>query len=73
VPEEKITSYVFYDRSEKKALLGSENADIAKPWLYKIFTSYENYNSTLKHELAHIFSAEFGKGLLKVADDLILL
>jgi hypothetical protein len=69
VPKEKITSYVFYDRSEKKALLGSENADVAKPWLYKIFTSYENYNSTLKHELAHIFSAEFGKGLLKIADD----
>jgi hypothetical protein len=68
VPDEKITSYVFYDRAEKKALLGSENADIAKPWLYKIFTSYENYNSTLKHELAHIFTAEFGKGLLKVAD-----
>jgi hypothetical protein len=68
-PDEKIISYVFYDRSEKKALLGSENADIAKPWLYQIFTSYENYNSSLKHELAHIFTADFGKGLLRVADD----
>jgi hypothetical protein len=65
---EKITSFVFYDRAEKKQLMGSENADVAKPWLYQLFTSYENYNSTLKHELAHIFTAEFGKGLLKVAD-----
>jgi hypothetical protein len=66
---EKISSYVFYDRREKKKLLGSENADLAKPWLGQVFTSYENYNSSLKHELAHVFAAQFGKGLLHIADN----
>jgi hypothetical protein len=66
-PSQKLTSYVFYDRLEKKALMGSENADVAKPWLYQIFTTYET--SSLKHELAHLFTAEFGKGMLKVADN----
>lgn len=69
LPSERITSFVFYDRNEKKQLFGSENADVAKPWLYQVFTSYENYNSSLKHEIAHIFTAEFGKGPLKVADN----
>ncbi len=69
-PGKRIVSFIFNDRSEKKLLFGSENADVAKPWLYQVYVSYDNYNTTLKHELAHIFSGEFGKGLLKLADNL---
>lgn len=68
-PKEKIRSFIFDSRKDKKELIGSANADIAKPWLYQIYTAAENYNETLKHEIAHCFSAEFGKGLFKLADN----
>jgi hypothetical protein len=67
-PEEKIESFIFKDRNQKKELFGSANADVAKPWQYSIFTTYDNYNETLKHEIAHCFSAEFGEGPFKIAD-----
>ena len=67
-PQEKIRSFIFKDRFEKKELFGSANADVAKTWLYCIFTTYDNYNASLKHEIAHCFSSEFGAGPLKVAD-----
>src|SRR5690606_12841719 len=35
---------------------------------YSIYTTYDNYNTTSKHEIAHCFSAEFGEGPFKVAD-----
>lgn len=63
----KITSYIFNNRNQKKKYFGSEKADVAKPWLNEIYISKESWNETLKHELAHIFSAEFGEGIFKVA------
>jgi hypothetical protein len=68
-PKEKIKSFIFESRKDKKELIGSANADIAKPWLYHIYMSAENYDETLKHEIAHCFCAEFGKGLFKLADN----
>ncbi|MDO8550259.1 MAG: hypothetical protein Q7S39_08940, partial [Ignavibacteria bacterium] len=68
VPGKKIQSFIFNDRQQKKILFGSANADVAKPWLYSTFTTYDNYNSSLRHEIAHCFSAEFGEGPLKIAD-----
>jgi len=67
-PKEKIQSFIFKDRQQKKELFGSANADVAKTWMYSIFTTYDNYNTSLKHEIAHCFSAEFGEGPLKIAD-----
>ena len=66
----KIHSFIFYDNNQKKELFGSRNADVAKPWLYQIYISYENWEHTLKHELAHCFSAKFGAGFLKLASGL---
>jgi hypothetical protein len=66
-PKDKITSYVFSSSDKKGILLGSENADIAKPWLSQIYITSENYDITLKHELAHIFSGIFADGIFKVA------
>ncbi len=65
---EKPLSYIFKNREEKRVLFGAGNADVAKPWLYQIYLSDESVETTLKHELAHIFSAEFGKYYFKVAD-----
>lgn len=66
-PVKKIESFVFTDRSQKKRLFGVSAADVAKPWLYQIYISQENYERTLRHEIAHCFSAEFGSGLFKLA------
>lgn len=66
-PDKKVTSYLFLNRSDKSKMFGAENADIAKPWLNQIYTEAGNYNTTLKHEISHAFSAKIGTGLFKVA------
>jgi hypothetical protein len=68
--DKKIHSFIFYEDVQKKELFGSRNADVAKPWIYQIYISYENWERTLKHELAHCFSAKFGAGFLKLASGL---
>ncbi|MCB9209668.1 MAG: hypothetical protein H6609_09835 [Ignavibacteriales bacterium] len=62
----KIQSIIFESGAQKKRLFGSANADVAKPWLNQIYLNYDNYKSSLKHEIAHIFSANFSSGLFKV-------
>ncbi len=69
-PKHKIISYVFYSNEKKGMLFGSANADVAKPWLNQIYISSESYGQTLKHELAHVFTAGFGTGIFKVAEGL---
>jgi len=68
--DEKIHSFIFYDNDQKKDLFGSRNADVAKPWLNQVYISMGNWEHTLKHELAHCFSAKFGTGFLKLASGL---
>lgn len=66
---DKITSIVFESGAQKKKLFGSENADVAKTWLGQIYLNYRNYDRTVKHEISHIFSAEFASGLFKIPSD----
>ncbi len=63
---EKITSIVFESGAQKKRLFGSQNADVAKPWLNQIYTNFDNYENSLKHELLHIFSKKYGKGVFNL-------
>ena len=63
----RINSYIFYDDAQKKELIGSANADIAKPWLRCTFTSLSDYGETLRHEIAHCFTSKFGRGIFKIA------
>ncbi len=65
-PSKKIASFIFNDKNQKRELFGAGNADVAKPWLYQIYVDINGYESTLKHELVHVFSAEIGKGILKL-------
>lgn len=67
-PREKITAYIFSNRMDKKEIFGAGNADVAKPWLGQIYLSRESLHRTLKHEISHIFTAEFGRYIFKVAD-----
>jgi predicted negative regulator of RcsB-dependent stress response len=66
-PHRKITSFIFKNNRQKGKLFGSENADVAKPWLYQIYITAGSYDISLKHEIAHIFSASFGIGPFKLA------
>ncbi len=68
-PKEKYVSFIFRDDIQKKKYFGSENADVAKPWLREVFTIADNYNSSLRHEIAHCFAGEFGWGIFDVADN----
>ncbi len=63
----KINSYLFRDNEQKKKLFGTAAADVAKPWLNCAFITYSDFDATLKHELAHCYSSQFGSGILKVA------
>lgn len=66
-PSTKINSYLFFNSDQKKSLFGSGAADIAKPWLNSIYISLDSWESTLKHEIAHCFTANFGTGIFKLA------
>ncbi len=68
-PSEKIISLIFNDREQKKRLFGTANADIAKPWIPEIYTTADNYDKTLKHEIAHCFAGVFGSRIFKIADN----
>lgn len=65
--DKKITVYLFNTAEAKKKLFGSGNADVAKPWLNEIYISRQNWESTLRHELAHCFTAQFGSTIFKIA------
>ena len=67
-PKRVLESIIFRDSGSKKRRLGVENADVAKPWLGVAFTTRGNLEQSLKHELAHLFTAEFGWGPFKVAN-----
>ncbi|MBE0571949.1 MAG: hypothetical protein IH618_10430 [Ignavibacteriaceae bacterium] len=63
----KINSYIFFNSEQKKNLFGSGAADVAKPWLNSIYVSLDSWESTLKHEIAHCFTSNFGTGIFKLA------
>ena len=67
--KQRIDSYIFAGKDPKRELLGSGNADIAKPWLNEIFLNFSNYEGTLKHELTHVMDAKFAKNIFKVAEN----
>ena len=66
-PSKKINVYLFNNRKQKKEIFGAGNADVAKPWQYAVYISADSWERTLKHELVHIFTAEFGVGIFRVS------
>jgi len=65
-----ITSYIFNDKNQMRNLFGAGNADVSKPWMNMVFLNYTNYESTLKHEIAHTVAAKFGVTPFRVADNI---
>ncbi len=66
-PPGKITSFIFADTRQKYRLTGAGNADLAKPWLHQVYVVAGDYETSLKHELAHVFTADFGQSLFKLS------
>ncbi len=66
-PVRHLQSVIFSSSATKKKYLGIENADAAKPWLGQAYTTRYNLERSLKHELAHLFTSEFGWSIFKIA------
>lgn len=69
-PKEKIRSYIFLDASQKGRLLGSAAADFAMIWKKLICIDFGNYDATLKHEIAHCISGDFGSTPFRISGGL---
>ncbi|MCX7875392.1 MAG: tetratricopeptide repeat protein [Melioribacteraceae bacterium] len=68
--ENIITSYIFKNSIQKRLLFGSQNADVAKPWLNEIYITKNSIYETLKHEIAHVVASNFGTSIFKVAKNI---
>lgn len=67
-PPQPITVYLFASAEQKKALVGAGTTLYAKPWKRQIFVQIEPFPShRLRHEMAHVFAAEFGDPVFGVA------
>ncbi len=64
-----INSFLYSDDKQKAELFGSAAADVSKPWQRSVFIERNTSVSTIKHELAHAVSANFGVGFTKLAAD----
>lgn len=63
----KIHSYLYATNSQKRRLMGADKVQIAKPWLGEIHLTKPDYGAeVVKHELAHIFAANFASGPLRI-------
>lgn len=80
-PERRMVINVFRTASEMRRLTGTGPTNVAKPWLGATFIVYEPPpHPVLKHEMAHLFSARWGRGPFRtpgailgiLADPLIL-
>ena len=62
-----IRVFVYRNVSQKKALMGAYRTQIARPWQNEIHIHGTNIpHSVLRHELAHIFAADFAQGAFRV-------
>lgn len=73
-PDEKIVSYIYPNAERKGELMGARRTRVAKLWLGEIHITYDGYGDpVLAHELAHVFTAPFGRGPLDLSTRLGLL
>lgn len=63
----RIESFVYPNRAVQQALLGSRRTLVARPWTHQMHIRWGGTGETvLAHELAHLFSAPFGRGPLRL-------
>lgn len=65
---QRITVWLFSSVEEKARLFGAGRTYVAKPWRGEIYIHETGYpHPTIRHELAHVILAEFGRGPFRVA------
>jgi thioredoxin-like negative regulator of GroEL len=65
---QKLVSFVYPDREVKGELMGARRTLIAKIWLGEMHILWRGYGDhLLTHELAHLFTAGFADGPLKLS------
>jgi hypothetical protein len=66
-PRTPIRVYVYRGLAQKRFLMGAYQTQIARPWSNEIHIhGFDIPHRVLKHELAHVFAAQFASGLFKV-------
>jgi len=67
-PAGPVRVYRFATADQKKRLVGAAHTLFTKPWRREIFIQVDEFpGRRLRHELAHIFAAEFGDPLLGIS------
>ena len=66
-PQRTIHLYLYADAGEKQRWMGASRVDMAKPWLRQVHMVLPEFGSSvLKHELAHVFAAEWAASPLGI-------
>lgn len=64
----RIDSFVYPDRGAQQRLMGSRGTLVARPWTHQMHIRWSGMGDTaLTHELAHLFTAPFGRGPTRLA------
>jgi hypothetical protein len=66
-PHEQIELFFYASAGQKQRLMGANRVDMAKPWLHQVHMVLPDIGSTtLTHELAHVFAAEWAQSPLGI-------
>ena len=67
VERQSVVVFVFKDAAQKQRLMGAGNTYIAKPWRAEVYVQDAGFpHPTLRHEIAHVVTAAFGAGPLRL-------
>ena len=65
---DRLDVYVYPNHQTQQQLFGSRRTFVARPWTYEMHIRWDRVGDTVvAHELAHLFSAPFGGGPLRLA------
>jgi tetratricopeptide (TPR) repeat protein len=65
-PARKIRTFLYQSAEQKGRLIGAAGTNIAKPWLWQLHINLADIDASLKHELVHVFAADFGFPLIRI-------
>ncbi len=66
-PDQPIQLFFYQNAGQKQRLMGANRVDMAKPWLHQVHMVLPDIGSTtLTHELAHVFAAEWAQSPLGI-------
>jgi hypothetical protein len=69
--KKKISVFFFSDKTQKARAMGAAGTNVAKPWRAEIYVLVQDPpHSVLRHELAHVVAAGFGRGPFKISGSL---